>query len=278
MFDRTLLGRWSPARPYLVRADHLAAYAAATDDPDDRHRRGDVAAPVYAIVPPFDALLDTLLYSATPAIPPEVANQYLHSGQDFRLHRPLRPGTTLLNRVRVTGFADRRAGVAVALHVESRDQADDGLVSEQHIVCIVRDEHIDVDLGEPAPDHRMPAGLTDTPPAGTDDHLLASDVTVRYAAASGDDLPIHLDDAFARQVGLPGIIAHGMCTLAIATGGFGPLRRLAVRFTAPVRPGTVLTTRWWPDPTDPAVRRFDAVVDGTRVLGDGLAELQGDPR
>jgi acyl dehydratase len=39
---------------------------------------------------------------------------------------------------------------------------------------------------------------------------------VRYAAASGDQNPIHQDEAVARDVGLPGVIAHGMYTMALA--------------------------------------------------------------
>ncbi|GAB3253007.1 MaoC/PaaZ C-terminal domain-containing protein [Nocardioides dilutus] len=39
---------------------------------------------------------------------------------------------------------------------------------------------------------------------------------VRYAAASGDHNPIHQDDEVARSVGLPGVIAHGMYTMALA--------------------------------------------------------------
>ncbi len=39
---------------------------------------------------------------------------------------------------------------------------------------------------------------------------------VRYAAASGDQNPIHQDEAVARSVGLPGVIAHGMFTMALA--------------------------------------------------------------
>jgi acyl dehydratase len=39
---------------------------------------------------------------------------------------------------------------------------------------------------------------------------------VRYAAASGDHNPIHQDDDVARSVGLPGVIAHGMYTMALA--------------------------------------------------------------
>lgn len=39
---------------------------------------------------------------------------------------------------------------------------------------------------------------------------------VRYAQASGDDNPIHQDESVARSVGLPGVIAHGMYTMALA--------------------------------------------------------------
>ena len=39
---------------------------------------------------------------------------------------------------------------------------------------------------------------------------------VRYAEASGDDNPIHQDESVARSVGLPGVIAHGMYTMALA--------------------------------------------------------------
>ena len=42
----------------------------------------------------------------------------------------------------------------------------------------------------------------------------APDTTVRYAGASGDFNPIHLDDEFARSVGLPGRILHGLWTMA----------------------------------------------------------------
>jgi acyl dehydratase len=39
---------------------------------------------------------------------------------------------------------------------------------------------------------------------------------VAYAVASGDHNPIHQDDEVARSVGLPGVIAHGMYTMALA--------------------------------------------------------------
>jgi acyl dehydratase len=62
-------------------------------------------------------------------------------------------------------------------------------------------------------------------------------LTFRYAGASGDFNPIHIDEEFARAVGLPGRILHGLWTMAQvaraqtdAAGGPEHLRRLAVQF------------------------------------------------
>ena len=62
-------------------------------------------------------------------------------------------------------------------------------------------------------------------------------VTVRYAGASGDFNPIHIDEQFAKAAGLPGRILHGLWTMAQvarahteAAGGPERLRSLAVQF------------------------------------------------
>ena len=62
-------------------------------------------------------------------------------------------------------------------------------------------------------------------------------LTVRYAGASGDFNPIHIDEEFARAVGLPGRILHGLWTMAQvaraqteAAGGPDRLKRLSVQF------------------------------------------------
>ena len=64
---------------------------------------------------------------------------------------------------------------------------------------------------------------------------------VRYTGASGDRNPIHWSDRVATSVGLPGVIAHGMYTLALAAraldtwaGGPGRVRELGCKFTKPV--------------------------------------------
>ena len=69
-----------------------------------------------------------------------------------------------------------------------------------------------------------------------------------YAKTSGDVNPIHLDDDFARSVGLPGVIAHGMLQMGLmatvaagAAGGPDKLQRLYCRFAGMVVPGDTVT-------------------------------------
>jgi acyl dehydratase len=65
-----------------------------------------------------------------------------------------------------------------------------------------------------------------------------------YAEASGDHNPIHLDADFARSVGLPGVIAHGMLQMGLLANVAGEpesLRRLSCRFAGMVRPGDTVT-------------------------------------
>jgi len=101
-----------------------------------------------------------------------------------------------------------------------------------------------------------------------------------YAEASGDHNPIHLDDEFARQVGLPGVIAHGMlqmglmANLAVEAAGGNPrrIKRLGCRFAAMVLPGDRATFSGEPD----ANGRMEITAvkqDGERILTKAFAEI-----
>jgi acyl dehydratase len=86
-------------------------------------------------------------------------------------------------------------------------------------------------------------------------------LTIRYAGASGDYNPIHIDEEFAKQVGLPGRILHGLYSMAQvaraqteAAGGPEKLKRLSVQFRGMGLP------------------EQEIVVTGTvREVGDGVA-------
>jgi acyl dehydratase len=99
-----------------------------------------------------------------------------------------------------------------------------------------------------------------------------------YAEASGDFNPIHLDDDFARSVGLPGRIAHGLLQMGIAgtvaaeaAGGGAHLRRLTCRFAGMVVPGETVT--FSAEPEGPGKLGLRAVNQrGEQVLTRAAAE------
>ena len=101
-----------------------------------------------------------------------------------------------------------------------------------------------------------------------------------YAKGSGDVFPIHTNPDFARMVGLPDVILHGMCTLAFSTravvsallgGEAQRLRTLSVRFAKMVFHGDTLSTRIWRD--DGGARFVTANQDGKLVLREGTASF-----
>ncbi len=92
---------------------------------------------------------------------------------------------------------------------------------------------------------------------------------IRYAGASGDFNPIHWSDRVATSVGLPGVIAHGMLTMALAgravstwAGGSEAIREFGVRFTKPVIV---------PDNDEGTMLRVSGVVGQLR--DDGIARI-----
>ena len=108
----------------------------------------------------------------------------------------------------------------------------------------------------------------------------------QYAEASGDRNPIHLDETFARSAGLPGVIAHGMLTMAFANqmvtdwlGDRSLLKRLQGRFAGMVLPGDDVTCSGSVASKNDETRRvvINLVVTnqrGERVLNKGVAEAE----
>ena len=107
-------------------------------------------------------------------------------------------------------------------------------------------------------------------------------VTYRYAGASGDFNPIHIDEEFAREVGLPGKILHGLWTMAQvaraaeeAAGGSLRLRRLAVQFRGMGALEQEIVVRGSVRDADDAraVVELEAEQAGNRIIRNGEAEI-----
>jgi len=107
-------------------------------------------------------------------------------------------------------------------------------------------------------------------------------LTIRYAGASGDFNPIHIDEDFAKRVGLPGRILHGLWTMAQvarahtdAAGGPEKLRRLSVQFRGMGRIGEeiVVSGRVREVHDRVAIVDSEATQSGHRIIRNGEAEV-----
>jgi acyl dehydratase len=264
-FDVAAIGGTGHGYPYEVTDAAMQAYAEATDDV--------VGGPVFAVVPVRNAIAPASEAVASG----DVRRFVLHYEQDMLIHRPLEAGMRVVSRATPLALLPRPNGTSLVIKTETRDESGE-LVNEQYVTEFFRGVQADDGVGERAPDHRLEA---DGDPIAEITYLVAEDQTALYAAASGDDFAIHLDDEFARGVGLPGRIVHGLCTMAFAgravleAAGIDDPRavgRIAVRFSAPLFPGDSLTTRVW---DAGGAFAFEAVnPQGTAVLKDGRLELR----
>jgi acyl dehydratase len=108
-------------------------------------------------------------------------------------------------------------------------------------------------------------------------------LTYRYAGASGDFNPIHIDEEFATSVGLPGKILHGLWMMAqvaraVSAAGDGPesLKRLSVQFRGMGFPEQeIAVSTSVKDVADGvATLQAEAVQDGRKIIRKGEAELR----
>jgi acyl dehydratase len=278
-FDLTALGRWGEQTEFTVDRERTIAYAKATNDPTKQHLDGVLAPPVFAVVPVTQIMAD-----ATVSVVPDVLMmRILHGEHDFRFHRPIEPGETLAMRARPAGVAGKSSGVVVTTQLETRSITHGDLVNEQYFTGFFRGGTFGGKQGTGSPSHSFDEALHSREPDFTVTQTFDPDQTFRYAGPAGDPMPIHTDDEFARQMGLPGIIIHGLCTIAFIShaliGQVSPaeparLKRLAVRLSSPAFPGQAITTSVWATGSHESRDgyAFETTSEiGKLVIKDGLA-------
>lgn len=267
-------GRRYPPATYEVTAEAIRKYAAATNEENPRLAGWDpVAPPAFPIVPAA-RLLNTVLtdpdLGANPA-------RLIHKHQEHRLNAAIRPGDVLEIDTWLDAVDIEDTGETFTVATKLINQ--EGVIAcEFRSVMFIRGtaKRRGSDAWEPA----------NPEPVFEVEQKVDEDQTFRYAEASGDISPIHLDAEFARNsAGLPGIILHGMCTMAFAAKAVldsvcdsNPerLRKIGVRFARPVFPGETLTTVGWvhAEGDGAVVYRFETSNGrGSAVLTHGEAEV-----
>lgn len=277
-FDTEPLFKWSEPVEFIADRERLIAYASATNDPNPRHRSGDIASPVFNVVPAFKVIAPL-----TESMPPEPKRMMgLHGEQDFVFHRPIEADMKLLTRAMPVGITPRSTGSLIT--VKGITTLEDGTpIVDQHVTVFIRTAIAAEALGELPPPREY---AREADPFVEVSDTFDRDQTYRYMGASGDTMPLHSENAFAQQFGFPGIIMHGNCTFATATravtehtagGDTARIKRLAIRFSRWVTPYDTITTRIYRagQRGGRSIYSFEtALADGTLCLSDGLIEVE----
>jgi acyl dehydratase len=270
------LGQWSEPGHLDVTRDLISAYAEATNDDHPLHSSGELAPPVFPVV---GALMDVISPTMMSIAPPQFALRTVHGAHDLRLHMPIRPGMRLVYRAAVTSVHGVSSGVIVVASSVTETAAGE-LVAEQRATGFIRGASLETTVGE-APDDAA-AAIAYGDAIATVTQTFDADQAVRYSEASGDRNPIHLDPQVAASVGLPGVIVHGLCTMAFCSRAVvatcchedpSRLRRLAVRFSGMVQPLESITHTLWRTP-EPGITAFQSVSSsGSRAIKNGIADV-----
>ena len=284
---RDAIGRRYSGEYVVIDQDSMVAYALATNDTNPEYvdvarREGTVAPPLYPV-----RLFHPLVMRCVgdPDLSLDVL-RLVHGEEDLTWHAPLRPGDIVNLRAELQVVSQKSKGCVVGWRMMGIVGGE--LRVEALMSVFVRGQMLPgVAPGSTFGQGPIPPSGS---PEGTPTLAVAMDVSVdqpaRYAAASLDDNPIHLDDNVAKSAGLPSVILHGLCTMAFASkavvdglldGRPERLSRLAVRFTRPVLPGWTLTTKVWDaGDLDNGNRAYHVQVenqDGVVVAGNGWAEI-----
>ncbi|HVN28878.1 MAG TPA: MaoC/PaaZ C-terminal domain-containing protein [Candidatus Binataceae bacterium] len=278
--NKDLVGKLYPPTTSEATIEAMQNYARAYNDDnpaffDASRADGIVAPPMYAVVVTWPSILAAI---GDPDLKVDVI-RLLHAEQDMEFVTPIRPGDRITSTARVASIESKAGGETLLIEINATNQTGDK-VNRTLFNAFIRSG------GRGGADPRV-AEPERGEPIATVAQQIDKDQTYRYKEASGDFNPIHVDENFAKMAGLPGIIVHGLCTMAftskviidrLCAGDPVRLKRLKVRFTRPVLPGQTITTKVWPngEASGRKLYAFETLnPDGRAVIRGGLAEVAG---
>jgi acyl dehydratase len=239
-------------RPYKTDVDQRMAtnYAAATGDQnplylDDRQKDAQMAPPMLAVALTWPISSNLGNYLLVDDFPLDVLLTQVHYSERLDFHRPIRPGDRLTIKGRLAGILPHRAGTHCVMRYRATDPEGTPVFTE-HVGVVLRGVGCkgmgrDLNLPEEA------RGNWESGPLWCKKIHIDPLLPYVYDGCSDIVFAIHTSPAFAAEVGLPGIILQGTCTLALAArelinqeadGNPARLKALSGRFSGMVRPGS----------------------------------------
>ncbi len=277
--NRDYIGRWFYGEAMHVKPDAIKKYAKATNETNDAYYKDKVNE---LLVPPiFPVTLDASMLENILTEETDLNMDFsrmVHGEQEMIYYKPLRPWDLVYPVAQITDIESKPSGETMTVQVTGKVGGQP--VFAMNIKLFVRAKGgsksekktgEEKDLGKPLFEATM---------------KVDPDQSKRYADASGDHNPIHLDPEMAKSVGLPDIILHGLCTMAFASQAIvknvahndpRKLKQISVRFSRPVLMNDKLTTKAWLVKEENGKKQitFEMINDkGVKVLSNGHATIE----
>jgi acyl dehydratase len=204
----------------------------------------------------------------------------VHGEQGLVVHRPLRAAATTVSRNHIESIVDKGEGRGALVYAtrETHDSATGELLCTTTSSAFCR---ADGGFGGPSGPVRPVHAVPDREPDAVVSHPTLPQAALIYRL-SGDYNPLHADPDIARSAGFERPILHGLCTYGIAGWAIlstladhdtSRLRRLDVRFSAPVIPGDTIDTLIWREGDGQAAFRCRVAARNSTVIDNGYCEV-----
>ncbi|HEO71993.1 MAG TPA: hypothetical protein ENN80_12075, partial [Candidatus Hydrogenedentes bacterium] len=239
LIDSTFHGK-----PLIVHHEHAEAYALATNDENPKYFRGKTdqteTPPLLAVRYHFDLIREVF---GDPGLEVDMM-RLVHGEQEMIFHLPLRPGDVIAPKAAIHTVEHKDSGSLLTLRFRLMREGE--LANETFSRYFVRRAA----AGGKKSKKEAPVSTMDKPDFEETIEVRA-DQSRAYAEASLDNNPIHINEDIAKAAGFPGVILHGLCTLAFASqavvnnvAGGDPTRLASIkaRFSKPVLMGDRLVT------------------------------------
>ncbi len=274
--NKDLVGKEYEAQEYTIAEGEGKLYAIGYNE--DLPLFTDDSGATDIIAPPMIGVKYTGSSIALSFFDPDLnvdVGKLVHGEQDMKFLATIKPGDVITTTGRIALIEEKTSGEIFVVETKAKNQNGEPVL-DCSSTFFIRGKKSDA-----PPAEKKEAPKEEKAPPPKKDMVFKQDMVVKenqtniYAEGSGDYNPIHIDDEFAKKVGLPGIILQGLCSMAFCFKAVqdnlcnkDPLKikRLLVRFAKPVLPQDTLTTSAW----------LEEEKDGVKIIGLEMVSQRGD--
>ena len=279
--NRSVVGKQYPPQDYGVTEAAIVKYARSYNEENPWFL--DVSRPGGIIAPPMFGVVMSWLSVMTAVTDSDLGVDLLrlvHREQDMTFVRSVLPEDIITSVARIAAIEEKAHGESLVIDIHCVNQRGE-TVQKILFTAFIRSRNSRERRGERSAAEE--AALGD--PLLRVCQTIDRDQTYRYAEASGDYNPIHIDENVAKLAGFPGIIVHGLCTMALTSKVMidhlcdsdpRRLKRLSTRFSRSVFPGQEITTAVWAGQKLDSLRTYAYETynpEGKAVIKDGRVEV-----